>query len=124
MRIGDVLYFSPRFRFIDLDPGEAAGFVGALKDRLKGFYLDPAARLLDSGDAFAAGLLCCADVDFIALCSGRTSATEVVLEAVLARQGFVTTLRWRLGPELKSAEVARVLKEWTLPRMDLWVIYP
>jgi len=34
MRMGDVLYFSPRFRFIDLDPAEAAGFVEALKDRV------------------------------------------------------------------------------------------
>lgn len=30
MRIGEVVYFSPRFRFIDLDPADAAGFVEAL----------------------------------------------------------------------------------------------
>jgi hypothetical protein len=79
MRIGDVLYFSTRFRFIDPDPGDVAGFVGALKDRLKGFYLDPAARLLDSGDAFAEGLLCCAAVDFIALCAGEKDPGRLAL---------------------------------------------
>jgi len=39
-------------------PPDAVGFVEAGKDRLKGFYLDPAARLLDSGDAFTRA--CCA----------------------------------------------------------------
>lgn len=70
MRIGDVLYFSPRFRFSDLDVGDTGKFIEALKDRLTGFYLEPASRLLKTGDAFAAGLLCCIAVDFVALCSG------------------------------------------------------
>lgn len=52
MRIGDVLWFAPPFRFLDLDPADADGFIEALSDRLKGFYLDP-----------AAGLLCCAAID-------------------------------------------------------------
>ena len=39
-----------------------------------GFYLQPASRLLETGDAFAAGLLCCAAVDFVALCSGDKPA--------------------------------------------------
>jgi len=70
MRIGDVLYFSPRFRFSELDVGDTGKFIEALKDRLMGFYLEPASRLLGTGDAFAAGLLCCTAVDFVALCSG------------------------------------------------------
>jgi DNA-binding transcriptional LysR family regulator len=28
------------------------------------------------------------------------------------------------APELASGEVLPVLKEWTLPPMELWVIYP
>jgi DNA-binding transcriptional LysR family regulator len=28
------------------------------------------------------------------------------------------------APELKSRELTSILDEWTLPRMDLWVVYP
>ena len=71
MRIGDVLYFSPRFRFSDLDIEDTEMLVEALQDRLFGFYLEPASRLLKTADAFAAGLLCCSAIDFVALCSGE-----------------------------------------------------
>jgi DNA-binding transcriptional LysR family regulator len=54
----------------------------------------------------------------------RLSAAEGVREAVLAAQGFAVTSRWMFEPELKSGEVISVLKEWTLPPMDLWVIHP
>jgi DNA-binding transcriptional LysR family regulator len=54
----------------------------------------------------------------------KLSAAEGVREAVLAGQGFAIASRWRFAPELKSGEVASVLDEWTIPRMDLWVIYP
>lgn len=52
------------------------------------------------------------------------SAAEGVREAVLAGQGFTITSRWMFAPELASGEVLPVLKEWTLPPMELWVIYP
>lgn len=54
----------------------------------------------------------------------KLSAAEGVREAVLADQGFAIASRWMFTPELKSGEVASVLDEWTLPSMDLWVIYP
>jgi DNA-binding transcriptional LysR family regulator len=54
----------------------------------------------------------------------KFSAAEGVREAVLAGQGFAIASRWMFAPELRSGEVASVLKEWTLPPMDLWVIYP
>ena len=79
MRVGDVLYFSPRYRFADLDLNDTSKIVDALRDRVTGFYLDPATRLLSTSDAFAAGLLCCAAIDFIALCA------EVPPEAWLAK---------------------------------------
>jgi DNA-binding transcriptional LysR family regulator len=28
------------------------------------------------------------------------------------------------APELKSGEVVSILDDWTLPAMDLWVVYP
>ena len=53
----------------------------------------------------------------------KLSAAEGVREAVLAGLGFAIASRWMFEPELKSGEVASVLDEWTLPPMDLWVIY-
>jgi DNA-binding transcriptional LysR family regulator len=52
------------------------------------------------------------------------SAAEGVREAVLAGQGFAITSRWMFAPELISGAVVPVLREWTLPPMELWVIYP
>jgi DNA-binding transcriptional LysR family regulator len=54
----------------------------------------------------------------------KLSAAEGVREAVLAGQGFAIASRWMFTPELKSGEVVNILQEWTLPAMDLWVIYP
>ena len=76
MRIGDVVYFSPRFRFSELDLRDTDQLVEAVTDRLLGFYLDPASRLIAAGDAFAAGLLCCTAIDFLALCSGSKRPEE------------------------------------------------
>jgi DNA-binding transcriptional LysR family regulator len=52
------------------------------------------------------------------------SAAEGVREAVLAGQGFAITSRWMFSPELASGAVVPVLKEWSLPPMELWVVYP
>jgi DNA-binding transcriptional LysR family regulator len=54
----------------------------------------------------------------------KLTAAEGVREAVLAGQGFAIASRWMFAPELKSGEVVGILDEWTLPAMDLWVIYP
>ncbi len=52
------------------------------------------------------------------------SAAEGVREAVLSGQGLAISSRWMFAPELVSGEVAPVLEEWSLPPIDLWVIYP
>lgn len=52
------------------------------------------------------------------------SAAEGVRAAVLAGQGFAISPRWLFAPELETGEVASVLDEWTLPPIDLWVIFP
>ena len=52
------------------------------------------------------------------------SAAEGVRAAVIAGQGFSISSRWMFAPELESGEVVTVLDEWTLPSIDLWVIYP
>jgi hypothetical protein len=73
MRIGDVLYFSPRYRFSDLDFDEIKSVIDAFQDRVEGFYLLPASRLIEEGHAFAGRLVCCAAVEFIANISGEPS---------------------------------------------------
>jgi hypothetical protein len=67
LRIGDALYFSPRFRFRDLLLDDPETLIDAFRDRVVGFYLDPASRALDASDVFAGGLTCCAAIDFLAL---------------------------------------------------------
>jgi len=54
----------------------------------------------------------------------KLSAAEGVREAVLAGQGFAIASRWMFTPELKSGEVVSILEQWTLPPIELWVIYP
>lgn len=52
------------------------------------------------------------------------TAAEGVRAAVIGGQGFAIASRWMFTPELESGEVVTILKEWTLPPLDLWVIYP
>jgi DNA-binding transcriptional LysR family regulator len=52
------------------------------------------------------------------------SAAEGVREAVLSGQGLAVASQWMFAPELASGEVVPVLQDWSLPPMDLWVIYP
>ena len=66
MRIRDALYFAPDIKFADLASADTVGLVEAFRARVSGFYLSPASRLLDANDLFAAGLICCAAVEFIA----------------------------------------------------------
>jgi DNA-binding transcriptional LysR family regulator len=52
------------------------------------------------------------------------TAAEGVRAAVITGQGFSIASRWMFAPELASGEVVSVLGKWTLPPLDLWVLYP
>jgi DNA-binding transcriptional LysR family regulator len=52
------------------------------------------------------------------------SAAEGVRAAVIAGLGLTVSSLWMFAPELESREVVPLLKEWRLPPIDLWVIYP
>jgi DNA-binding transcriptional LysR family regulator len=52
------------------------------------------------------------------------TAAEGVRAAVISGQGFAIAARWMFTPELESGEVVSILNDWTLPPLDLWVIYP
>ena len=66
MRINHDLYFSPNFKFTDLDWNNANNLVTAFHDRVYGFYLKPTSLLLEGGHAFAAGVLLVTTIDFLA----------------------------------------------------------
>ena len=54
---------------------------------------------------------------------GPYSAAQTFVSRLMG-QGFAISSRWMFAPELESGEVVPVLEEWSLPPMDLWVIYP
>jgi DNA-binding transcriptional LysR family regulator len=54
----------------------------------------------------------------------RVSAAEGVREGVLADLGLAVASEWMFAPELKSGRVRSVLEDWSLPLIDLWVVFP
>lgn len=54
----------------------------------------------------------------------RVSAAEGLRAAVLADMGLAIASDWMFAPELASGAVRRVLKDWRLPPLDLWAIFP
>lgn len=54
----------------------------------------------------------------------RITAAEGVREAVLGGMGLAVASEWMFAPELKRGLVKAVLKEWTLPPMELWAVFP
>jgi DNA-binding transcriptional LysR family regulator len=54
----------------------------------------------------------------------RVSASEAVRSAVLSGMGLAVGSRWMFQPELESGAIRAVLTDWTLPEIDLWVLFP
>lgn len=54
----------------------------------------------------------------------RSNAAEGVREAVFGGMGLAVASEWMFSPELKSGKVRRVLADWALPPVDLWVVFP
>jgi DNA-binding transcriptional LysR family regulator len=52
------------------------------------------------------------------------SAAEGVREAVLAGLGVAIVSKWMMAPELTEGRVVPILKEWRLPEIDLWAVFP
>jgi DNA-binding transcriptional LysR family regulator len=53
----------------------------------------------------------------------RVTAAEGVREAVFSGLGLAIASEW-MFPELKSGAVKAVLRDWTLPSMELWAVFP
>jgi DNA-binding transcriptional LysR family regulator len=54
----------------------------------------------------------------------RITGAEGVREAVFAGMGLAVASEWMFAPELKSGIVRAVLRDWALPPMELWAIFP
>ena len=54
----------------------------------------------------------------------RMTAAEGVREAVLAGLGLTITSGWMFARELENGTVREVLRDWTLPPLDLWALFP
>lgn len=77
MKVGDLLYFSPNFRFIDLKWSNKENLISAFEDRMLGFYLKPAKEMAQNKHGFACGLLCAAAIDSIArIATGKQEVGE------------------------------------------------
>jgi hypothetical protein len=66
MRLEDVVYFSPEFKFSDLDFTNEEFLIRAFRDRIEGYYLKAAEDALAHDHFFACGLLCCSVIDLLA----------------------------------------------------------
>ena len=93
MKIGGTLFFSPNHAFRDLDFANHDQIALAFQDRVDGFYFAPAERLIASKDAFAAGLIIFAGVEFLAHTSSE-SESSVWLADNLKIDAAVTSKIW------------------------------
>lgn len=54
----------------------------------------------------------------------RLNSSEGVRVAVLNDLGLAVVSEWLFGPELACGAVRAVLADWTLPEVELWLIFP
>jgi DNA-binding transcriptional LysR family regulator len=54
----------------------------------------------------------------------RVTAAEGVRAAVLAHVGIAITSEWMFTPEVADGTVKAVLRDWELPPIDLWAVFP
>jgi len=104
MRRGKILFFSPEFTFCDLDFNDREKTVEAFRNRVEGFYLERARRLLSASEpknvngSFASGLVCICCIDFLALFS-------------LSREKYSDKEK-----KTKKSRIAKWLEERGIPR--------
>ena len=65
MKIDDHLYFAPGIKFSEVDTTDTT-LAQQIGDRIRGFYLEPARVLIESGHAFASGVLLVVAIDALA----------------------------------------------------------
>ncbi len=76
MRIGNYLYFSPNYKFVDLKWDDRDCLISAFQERVSEYYLNPAQILNERELAFAAGVVLATTIDFLAGMSDNTRGTR------------------------------------------------
>ena len=66
MKIDEILYFSPNYKYSELNWDDKEKMIEAFRDRVKGFYIQPAEQLNKDKKGFATGVLCITTIDFLA----------------------------------------------------------
>jgi len=66
MKIKELLYFSPKDKYSELNWDKRDELIRAFENRVKGFYLQPAEQLNKNKMGFATGVLCMTTMDFLA----------------------------------------------------------
>lgn len=54
----------------------------------------------------------------------HANAAEGLREAVISDLGLTISSEWMFAPELNTGKVREVLMDWTLPPIDLWIVFP
>lgn len=72
MRIEDAIYFSSKYKILDIDFDNKTCVIDAFKSRINDFYIKPAIQLVDNS-FFAAGLLSVCTIDLLARYEFTTS---------------------------------------------------
>ncbi len=54
----------------------------------------------------------------------RLNSSEGVRAAVLNGLGLAIVSEWLFGPELACGAIRAVLTDWTLPEIELWLVFP
>jgi DNA-binding transcriptional LysR family regulator len=54
----------------------------------------------------------------------HVTAAEGVRAAVFADLGLCVASEWMFRPDLDSGRVKEVMRNWTLPNLDLWAAFP
>lgn len=65
MRTKDGIFFSPNYRFIDINWNNPDNLIDAFEDRINGFYFEPAESLNETFQAFSKGLICISLIDLL-----------------------------------------------------------
>ena len=99
-RIADTLYFAPGVTFADLNISRGERLPSQFRQRIAGFYLNPAVDLAAKNHAFAAGVLVVCAIDALAL---FTTASQSVTGRIIA---FCRNI-----PELAEEDNARIFCE-------------
>jgi hypothetical protein len=77
MKKGENIYFSPEYKFSDLEWDNKESLIQAFCDRVNGYYLKPCEKLGEEKEVgFAMGVLCITTIDFLARISTGIGQTK------------------------------------------------